>query len=183
MADDLPTLLDSAKATTEAEFEAAWERCLQQAPKKRPLAIREARRMKIPRVGTVTQRSSAVNQRKIKALMETPPSPPPRRRDRSRKPLLDDKREQLTELFGNLSDSLSDAETPPGMPATTDATTPHAVRGPAGPPLVTVRVDRHNVMVPYFATVVTRKYKVCVGDRRCLLLFDRTSQCLYARKQ
>jgi len=69
MTDDYVKLLDPTQVATEAEFEAIWERLLQAPPEKKRSSEKE-KRVRISRVGTLTQRSSAVNQRKIRALME-----------------------------------------------------------------------------------------------------------------
>jgi len=76
MTDDLTTLLDPGKVTTEAEFKAAWERCLQPSPATKPSVIR--RKATTPRVGTIIERSSGANERKIQEIMKVPPRPPHR---------------------------------------------------------------------------------------------------------
>jgi len=184
MEEALATLLDPAKATTEAEFKAAWERCLQQAPKTKPLTIREARRTKAPRVGTVTERSSVANQRKREALMETPPPPTPRRQKPPGKPPASNKatKNKLTELFGSLSD-IEEDEAAPNTEAPTQTTEPiQTEHGPHEPPAIKVHIDGHDIEVPYFAATVTRKYKARVGIHRYVIRFDYNGQCGFMRK-
>jgi len=152
MADDLTTLLDPAQVTTDAEFMAAWERCLRQAPTEKPLTV-QRRKARIPQVGTNIQRSSAANQQKIQALLETPPQPPLRRRGPPRRPQAERQKRKLEELFGSLSDLSGDEATPEDSDKQTLADTPPAVYGPAEPPPVKIRVDRNDLM-PYFATIV-----------------------------
>jgi len=87
MADDYAKLLNPAQATTEAEFEAIWERL--KAPLRKQTQPTEGKeQIRVPRVGTLTQRSSVANRRKMEALLETPPPPPPRRRDAAQKAMI-----------------------------------------------------------------------------------------------
>jgi len=181
MEEAFATLLDPAKATTEAEFEAAWEECLLQAPAEKPLTIRPRAR-RVPRVGTTTERSSASNQRKLEALMKTPPPPPPRRQQ----PRAADRKgptTQLEELFGDLSDIDDDKATPTDVPQHGQAEEPpNAKSEPEGPPPIKVHIDGHDIEVPYFAAIISRKYKARVGLHRYVLRFDQTGQCGYIKK-
>jgi len=137
MEEALSALLDPAKATTDHEFEAMWKQCVREAPTEKVLTVQGTRRIKAPRVGTVTERSTSANQRKIAALMKTPPPPPPRHRTPAPKPRVTGKPEQeLEQLFGDLSD-LDDEGTAPT--AETPAAPP-TVFGPSGPPPVKVRI-------------------------------------------
>jgi len=173
--EDLAKLIDPAQSSTEAEFAATWERYIG-GPKRRALSL-ETRKAKVPRVGTVVQRSSANNQRKLEALMETPPPPPTRHGAGKQLPKV--RKAQLTELFGDVSDLDDDEAAPPGM-ATDDP--PAVIHGPSGLPPVAVKVDGHTVQVPYFAATVSRKYKAHISGQRYTLRFDRDGQCMYARK-
>jgi len=148
MDEALSALLDPAKATTDREFEAMWERCVQEAPAEKVLTVQGTRKAKAPRVGTVTERSTSANQRKIAALMVTPPPPPPRHRTSAPKPATGTQEQELEQLFGDLSDldsemTASTTETPAALPV---------VFGPSGPPPVKVRINGHDTFVPYFAT-------------------------------
>jgi len=177
MTDDLATLLDPGKATTEAEFAAVWERCLQPSPAAKPSAPR--RKTTTPRVGTSIERSSGTHERKIQELMEVPP-PPSHHHDATRKsPPRKKQKTNLEDLFGDLSDLDNNEITTADQSTTAPAPVIH---GPPGPPPVEITVDGHTVQVPYFATTVSRKFKARVGDKRYLLRFDRTGQCMYARK-
>jgi len=135
-------------------------------------------------VGTIVQRSAALNRRKLQALLETPPRPPPRRRDtRGVRP--EPKPTQLEDLFGDIAD-LSDDEggtnQPPGGTGNqpTDTTTP-VVYGPCGPPPIEVNVGNTVVQVPYFAAVISRVWRTRIGGRRAILRFDRDGRCVYTR--
>jgi len=178
MDEAMSALLDPARATTDREFEDMWDRCVRETPAKKILTVRENRRTKVPRAGTITERSTAVNQRKLTALMETPPPPPPRHRTPALEPRATRVEDELERLFGDLPD-LDNEE----IAATTEvpATRP-AVFGPSGPPPVKVRIDGHDTFVPYFAATLSRRYRVDAGGQRYLLRFNRAGQCVYARK-
>jgi len=157
--EDISKLLDPTQATTDAEFEEAWERCLRRAPGQEPPTLRP-RRAKVPRRGTSVERSSN-RPSKIEALLQAPPRLPPRQRTSHVK---EQQKKKLKELFGDLSD-LSDNE----AAHTTTAPPPAAEYGPAGPPPVRVKVDGHELLIPYFAVTIARKYKTRIGSRRLLL--------------
>jgi len=160
--------LDPTQVTDE-EFEEAWKQCLQQAPGQKPLTLR-SKPTKVPRVGTTTERSTN-RPSKIEALLQAPPRLPPR----SRAPDVRKMRE-LEELFGDLSD-LSDDE------ATSATTAPPPVEyGPAGPPPVRVKINGHELLVPYFAATIGRKYRVRIGEDKLLLRFNRAGECTFVRK-
>jgi len=187
-------LLDPARATTDREFEAMWGQYVREAPDEKVLTIRETGRTKAPHRGTSTERSSVANQRKITALMETPPPPPPRRRIPVRKPPATKLEKELQQLFGDIADlddeeTVPAAETPaapavetPAAPPAEAPTAPPVVFGPVGPPPVKVRIDGHDTFVPYFAATISRRYRVNAGNQRYVLRFNRTGQCVYARK-
>jgi len=196
----IATLLDPAKAATEAEFEELWEQCLREAPPGKILAIRKTGRTTAPRVGTITERSSAANQRKITALMATPPPPPPRRRVPTSQPQPSPSLQaELEELFGDLSDlndegTTETAETPattrftaatelPAATTTVAAAASPVAFGPVGPPPVKLRINGHEVLVPYFAATINRKYRARIGGQRFVLRFNRAGDCTYARRQ
>jgi len=157
--EDLSKLLDPTQATTDAEFEEAWERCL------RPKQAR------VPRVGTVTERSSN-KPSKIEPLLQAPPRPPPHKK----KTVTQQKEKELQELFGDLSD-LSDDE---AASMTTD--TPPTEYGPAGPPPVRVKINGHELLIPYFAATIGRKYRARIGDQKLLLRFNNAGECTFVRK-
>jgi len=118
MADEYEALLDPARATTEDEFEATWNRLLPRPvhhpahpgkpprPKKLTAEKPPEKRAKIPRVGTTVQRSSATTTHKMQALLETPPRSPPR--CGTKRPLTRPQKAKLRELFGDLTDSDDD---------------------------------------------------------------------------
>jgi len=159
---------------------------------------------RVPKVGTLIQRSTTTNARKLQALMETPP-PPPRRRVRPiirpiiRPTIRDSKaRQTIAELFGgSLSDLSDDEQTHDAPPSTAqltntiqdetssqitvkaeeqDGQTPSDTK-PANPPPVIITVGDIKISVPYFAAHISRRYKARVGNRRFLLRFDRAGKC------
>jgi len=180
MDQDYELLLNPERATTDAEFEATWERLLNAPPLKgdtKP-SNKESRRLgvrrTIPRVGTIVQRSSHTTQRKLKALLEAPPPPPPRRRGTTKQ-----KQQLLKDLFGDISD-LSDEEATPEK-AAKNLATPPINHGPEGPPPIEVTVGTTTVQVPYFSAMVSRKWRTRINGRRATLRFDRTGRCTFAR--
>jgi len=167
--EDFSRILDPTQVTTDAEFEEAWEQYLRQAPGQKPLTLR-SRPTKVPRVGTTTERSSN-RPKKIEALMQVPPRLPPRPMAPS-----EQKKRELKELFGDLSD-LSDNEA-----TSSTSAPPPAEYGPAGPPPVKVKIDGHELLIPYFAVTIGRKYKARIGDKKLLLRFNSAGECTFVRK-
>jgi len=147
---------------------------------------------RVPKVGTLIQRSTASNNRKIQALMETPPLR--RKGVKTTRPTvrprgsLDEKtRQALTKLFGEALSDLSDEDRPantPSPPPRTQQPTPGPENqltaatstGPTNPPPVIISVSELNVPVPYYAVHTSRRYKARVGNRRFLLRFDRAGK-------
>jgi len=152
-------------------------------------------RVASPRVGTTLERSTAANARRLQGLLAVPPRPP--RRRTTIRPAKLGKEEMLSQLFGDLSD-LSDDEapapanapstSPPAVvcagPArdTVTTTNPPVVFGPVGPPPVRVAVGGLEIDVPYFSATVTRKFRACVGQRKFVLRFDRSGECVFRRE-
>jgi len=189
------------------EFEELWEHVLATKPKATTLPLgpiarakprpppnataigaRTARNRQIPKVGTLIQRSTASNDRKLRALMEKPP-PPPRRTSstpRSRPTALrrdmksEGARKLLTELFGGTLSDVSEDEqtlsTPPKHERNSAPITATVRPRPTGPPPVTVKVSGTDISVPYYAVHVSRRYKARVGKRRFALRFDRAGK-------
>jgi len=139
-------LINPAEAATDEEFEELWDQLLREprrpravltlrdiapappaAPPAGPTARPRARMQnRVPKVGTIIQRSSATNARKLKALLQVPPRPPPR--GKATKPLpTAAQKKTLQSLFGDLAD-LSDDEAPTG------SDTPPKVRQPSPKP-------------------------------------------------
>jgi len=215
------TLINPVEATTDAEFESLWTRLLgapgrprailalqerdrsgQTPPAARPPPTgntdkRNARaRARPPRVGTIVQRSSATNARKLQALLTVPPRPPPRpRATAARKPPTRDRKEVLKSLFGDIDDLSEDeapgtTTTPPAPPstaaraepATPTTTGPPKIFGPVGPPPVRVTVGGTSIDVPYFSATITRKFRACIGQRKFVLRFDREGKCVFQRE-
>lgn len=111
-------------------------------------------RSKLPRVGTVVQRSDADQARKRKWLLSTPP-PLPRRRP---------------------------ATTPPPAPKK-PTLQPARVMGPEPPPPIPVEVAPGIIVdVPHFAAHVSRKYKARVGNDRYIIRFNHTGTVRFYRK-
>jgi len=206
-------LINPVEAATDEEFEDLWIRVMTE-PRRRgailtlrergcpdlaPPAVRSSTtghvtkataraRTRPPKVGTIIQRSSATNARKLEGLLAEPPRPPPRPRTTARKPPTSrGQKEILQNLFGDLTD-LTDDETPTAPrrpptpmsasatstsqehraePTSSTATSPPEVCGPVGPPPVRVAVGGVNIDVPYFSAVVTRKFRACVGNVCC----------------
>jgi len=138
---------------------------------------------RIPKVGTVIQRSTAANTRKLQALMQTPP-PPPRRRHRAPssqsnrpEPRQQTRRDTLTELFGSTLSDLSDEDRP------ADTSTTIEDREPFNPPPINVRInDEVTLAIPFYAVHVSRRYKARLGNKRFLLRFDRNGRCRFHRE-
>jgi len=176
-----------------------------------PAAVSTIRPLtKAPRVGTLIQRSSGNQAKKLAMLMATPPPPPHRRAKgpiQSVGPI--PTKDRLTALFGDTLSDVSDDERPKeaAPPATTlqtstseqpdrAATSPlpsqsptgtardeAPVFGPTTPPPIRVNLGQGiSVSVPHFAVHVSRQYKARVGERRFLLRFDHTGRCRYYRE-
>jgi len=177
MEDEIQILLDPVRSATEAEFEATWARLLQGPARNNGPARTEGQssRSKVPRVGTIIQRSTSRNERKLKALMEPPPPPPPRRRNTPPTPRRDVSKgitEQLEDLFGDITD----------LDKPEEDNAPPVIHGPSGPPPVLVTIDGTTIEVPYFAAVVARKWRTRIGNQRLVLRFDREGKCQFVRK-
>jgi len=63
---------------------------------------------------------------------------------------------------------------------TTD--TPPTEYGPAGPPPVRVKINGHELLIPYFAATIGRKYRARIGDQKLLLRFNNAGECTFVRK-
>jgi len=214
---DLDALL-STRPTIDGrddEFEELWEHVMTTRPKPAtlplgPIALAShkgpppsaapmaraatATSRRVPKVGTVIQRSTATNNRKIQALMETPP-PPPRRAvnkkiNTGQRPIHRTDTEQVLEsLFGDTLSDLSDDDRPPDSPASPRAEptprtepgkqeTPGNNSGRMKPSPIVIAVSRGiDITVPYYAVHVSRRYKARVGNRRFLLRFNRAGKC------
>jgi len=163
-----------------------------------------------PRVGTIVQRSSGAQAKRLAVLMATPPPPPRRRPQKTIRPVRPPTaKSRLTELFGDPLSDISDEErpretTPPAAaspPATdgqpgqrpvpppsqpTNITGPTAITptyGPTTPPPVKVDIGQGIVVsVPHFAVHISRRYKARVGERRFVLRFDHSGRCRYHRE-
>lgn len=109
---------------------------------------------KLPRVGTVVQRSDADQAKKYAWLM-TPPPPLPRRRP---------------------------APTPPPEPKR-PTLQPARPMGPEPPPAIPVEVAPGRIIdVPYFAAHVSRKYKARYGNERYIIRFNHTGRVRSCRQ-
>jgi len=197
-------LINPVEATTDAEFESLWTRLLgtperpravlalrerdrsgQTPPAARPSPTENAgkasarTRTRPPRVGTIIQRSSATNARKLRGLLQVPPRPPPRSAA-TRKPAVKGQERTLQSLFGDLtglSDDDDPATTPPvpppntarARPAGSTSAGPLETFGPAGPPPVKVTIGDTCIEVPYFSAMITRKFRACIGQRKIVL--------------
>jgi len=117
----------------DSEFEALWSRLLEprqntgttsagsepKPPSQGSTTIRPNVKKRIPRVGTIVQRSSAANSRKLYVLMETPPSPSRRvlTTGRPRRPM-SASQQTIADLFGDALSDLSDDDRASGSPST-----------------------------------------------------------------
>jgi len=144
---------------------------------------------RVPKVGTLIQRSTTTNARKLQALMETPSPPPLRKNQRAARPTSRPQvtrekktRQVLTDLFGGSLSDLSDddqpADAPPEQKPTlgTEPTTAVTSTRPTIPPPVIITVSGINIPVPYHAIHVSRRYKARVENRRFALRFDRAGK-------
>jgi len=207
---DLDALLNTRPTADgrDDEFERLWAHYLAERPKPTyplgPIVAKEAppsmaptparttAYRRVPKVGTHIQRSTAANDKKIRALLETPPPPPRRVHKVSRshpaatRRMMNketDERKTLTELFGGTLSDLSEDEHSPDTATKTPMTSAketaseqHEGTTNTAPPPVIINVSGIDKPVPYYAVHTARRYKARVGDRRFALRFNRSGK-------
>lgn len=132
-------------------------------PEQPPPAPAPPPQPRMPKVGTLIQRSDHVNRRK-QAMLLQPPPPPPKRRQGS-----------------NTT----------ARPSTSTSTDQPAVErqplllpsGPLPPPPIPVQIEPGIIVdVPHFAVHVSRRYKPRTPQGRWILRFSRTGKLTYHRR-
>ena len=156
---------DVIKAITELlDDPEYWDRVLEppkraEAPPPEPTPPPQPR---LPKVGTLIQRSDHTNRRKQAILLQPPPPPPKRRQPTAGR------------RVNQQPADAAPAEQPPQllMPA-----------GPLPPPPIRVQIEPGLIVeVPHFAVHVSRRYKPRTPQGRFILRFSRTGQLRYHRR-